>query len=392
MALVLLTAGCTANYNNNDQSNQELDNGKETNTDLSQLNDKIYQLTSYMEQPEIDYSLYEMEEDVKGLYLTAYTAGTSTMDTIVDTANKTDVNAVVIDIKNDSGYITMESNIPLVKEIGSDQSFTINNIEQIVKELKEQGIYTIARIVCFKDPTLAKAKPEFAIKNKDGSLWTYKGIPWLNPYNKGTWEYILDVCVEAAEIGFDEIQFDYIRFEATSKLNNADLGPESATTSRTDIILQFLDYANERLDPYGVELAADVFGVIITSEYDAKNLGQDYIEMAKRLDVICPMIYPSHYGPGSFGYKYPDIEPYGIIYGAMDASNKLYAEHEGEELAEVRPWLQAFTATWLGSGAYIGYGPTQMQQQIKAVEDSGWNEWLFWSPVCKYPQDAFKQK
>lgn len=350
----------------------------------------VYGFNSYVEQPAINYEVYEVPPAVRSLYLTSYSAASSKkVNEIIDLANRTEVNSVVIDIKNDSGYVTIDSDKESISSIGSDEVYVLKNIENTVKKLKENDIYPIARIVCFKDPFLAKAKPEYAIRNKDGSLWTYKGIHWLNPYVKGTWKYIIDVAEEAAKVGFEEIQFDYIRFEATVQLNKADLGPESKEKTRQQIILEFLDYANERLKPLGVKLSADVFGIVITSKIDAERIGQDYVGMAERLDVICPMIYPSHYGPGHFGVKSPDLYPYKVIKGAMDSSNELYAKYPDKKLAKVRPWLQSFTASWLGAGNYMPYGPNELREQMKGTYDAGWDEWILWSPSNRYPEDAF---
>lgn len=354
------------------------------------IKDTVYTFSSYMEQPEIDYSVYEYVPPVKGLYVTAYAAVSKKMDTIIDIANTTEVNAVVIDVKSDDGYVTVETDNPLAKEIGSDTNPTLSDARNMIKDLKEQGIYTIARIVCFKDPYLASSKPEYAIKNPDGSLWTYRGIPWLNPYYDETWEYIVDVAKSAAEVGFDEIQFDYIRFESSSQLKKLDLGPKSKEVSRQEIILEFLDYALTELEPYGIEVSADVFGVIINSEIDSQNLGQNYLEMAQRLDVICPMVYPSHYGPGHYGTMTPDLYPYDVIYGSMMDSGEAFATlPEGTELATVRPWLQAFTASWLGSGNYMSYGPEEMRVQMQGAYDAGLEEWIFWNAASNYYKEAF---
>lgn len=355
-----------------------------------EVKDALYGFNSYLEQPEIDYEVYEVPPAVKSIYLTAYSAATSKkVNEVIELCNTTELNSVVIDIKTDDGAITLKTGNKNVSDTGLEDRYQIPNLENTVKKLKENDIYPIARIVCFKDPLLANARPEYAIKNKDGSLWKYKGINWLNPYVKDTWKYIIDVAEAAAKAGFEEIQFDYIRFEATVRLKNADLGPMAETKSRQQIILEFLDYANERLDPLGVKLSADVFGIIITGKSDAERIGQDYIGMAERLDVICPMIYPSHYGDGYFGVKHPDLEPYLIIKGALDASNKLYAEHTDKKLAKVRPWLQSFSAPWLGAGKYMPYGANEIREQVKATYDTGWEEWILWNSSNRYPNDAF---
>lgn len=335
---------------------------------------------------------YYEREPIKGLFLTAYSAGTSsTVDRLINLANETEVNAFVIDVKNDSGRLTFDMDIPLADEIGAEY-LAIKDIDELMDKLYDNNIYPIARIVSFKDPFLSSHVTDYAIKNQDGSLFYYGGISWINPYNEAAWEYIIDVAKEAANVGFKEIQFDYIRFEATYKLENADFGDIDETKTRKDIIVHFLDYANEELKDYDVVISADVFGTIITSEVDAKMIGQDYVEMAKRLDVICPMVYPSHYGRGYYGLpsdKSADFFPYEIIYGAMSDSNERYEEiGEDEKGAVVRPWLQAFTASYLDYGTNVGnymyYDDAAIRAQIQATYDAGLKEWLLWDASNVY--------
>jgi hypothetical protein len=257
-----------------------------------------------------------------------------------------------------------------------------------MERLYSHDIYPIARIVAFKDPFVAERKPEYAIKKKDGSLWKYKNTPWLDPYNKDTWKYIIDVSKEAAKIGFKEIQFDYIRFEATSTLAEADFQGKDVLQTREEVILEFLEYAKEELKPYGVKVSADVFGTVITSSKDAATIGQDYVEMSKVVDVICPMIYPSHYGFGFYNTpkgEHSDLYPYRIIHGSMmDSADKLTQIPEGDHKAVVRPWLQAFTASYLGRGNYKTYDAAAIREQIQATYDAGLEEWILWHAGVKY--------
>jgi hypothetical protein len=186
----------------------------------------------------------------------------------------------------------------------------------------------------------------------------------------------------AAELGFKEIQFDYVRFAATSRLEEADFG-DTKGLSRTEIILAFLRYAVERLRPYGVRVSADVYGTIINSDIDANIVGQDYTEIARIIDVICPMVYPSHFADGTFGISHPDTKPYDTIYQIMLKSNeRLSRIPAGEHRAAVRPWLQDFTASWLRN--YIAYGPDEREAQILGAYDAGVTEWLFWDPANRY--------
>ncbi len=328
---------------------------------------------------------YFGRDPVKGIYVSGYVAGIkSWMDSLIELADTTEMNAFVIDVKDDGGRITYDMDLAEVDEIGAEGGH-IKDISALMDTLYAHDIYPIARIVTFKDPFLAKRKPEYAIKNQDGSLWYYKGVPWLNPYNRDTWDYVLDVAKDAAKKGFKEIQFDYIRFEATRELNNAYFDDLEGDLTRQEIIVEFIDYAMQELKPYGVEVSADVFGIVITSDRDGKTIGQDYVEMSKRLDVICPMVYPSHYGPGFYGHDKPDFYPYDILYGSMSDSNEVLSViPEGDNKAIVRPWLQAFTASYLGSGNYMVYGKDAIRAQMQATYDAGLEEWILWHAGVKY--------
>ncbi len=335
-------------------------------------------------------------EPIKGIFLTANTAGiSSSLDALIQLANQTEINAFVIDVKNDFGNVTYNMDIKQVDEIGSEY-IAIKDINKVMDKLYNNNIYPIARIVAFKDPYLSSHKTEYAIKNKDGSLFQYKNVSWVSPYNKDAWKYIVDIAKEAALSGFKEIQFDYIRFEATYSLENADFGHEDSYENRMEIIVDFIEYAKSELEPYGVVVSADVFGTIIVSEIDAKMIGQNYLEMSKSLDVICPMVYPSHYGRGYYGVpasKSPDLYPYEIIYGSMMDSNNVINKITSEnERPVVRPWLQAFTASYLGGGNYMTYDGKAIQAQIKAVKDAGLEEWLLWNSGNRYSKDGLSAK
>jgi len=339
--------------------------------------------------------LYYEAPAVKGLYLTGNSAGNSKFDELIELANETEINAFVIDVKNDSGKITFDMDLPIVDEIGAENN-AIKDIDGLMDKLYDNNIYPIARIVAFKDPYLSSKKTDYAIKNKDGSLFYYHNVSWLNPYNKDAWKYIVDVSKEAIKAGFKEIQYDYIRFEATYRLADADFGEIDETKTRMDVIVDFLDYVNEELADYDVKVSADVFGTIITSEVDAKMIGQDYVEMSKRLDVICPMVYPSHYGRGYYGLpasESPDFHPYVIIKGAMDDSNKRLSEIEDpKDRPIVRPWLQSFTASYLGTGNYMVYDANAIRDQINAAYDAGLSEWLLWNAGNTYNPDSLLNK
>ncbi len=328
---------------------------------------------------------------VKGIYLTAYAAGnTSRMDEIIGQIDKTEINTVVIDVKDDSGRVTFAMDSPLVSEAGSVQN--VMEIGPLMKKLKEHHIYTIARVVAFKDPYVTKTHPEWGLRLANGELYKdNSGQTWLNPYKEEVWDYLIEICVEAHKAGFDEVQFDYLRF--STEKNVKDVVYEDADTQGRDkkeVITQFVEHAYERLHSEGIYMAADVFGAIIGGGIDSDAVGQSYGNMANILDYICPMIYPSHYGDGNFGIEHPDMQPYDTILAALKGSAadlRSYAQ-EGEHQAIVRPWLQDFTASYLRH--YIQYGPEQIREEIQAVYDAGYDEWLLWNASCRYHWDAMR--
>ncbi len=325
--------------------------------------------------------------EAKGIYVTGPVAGSEErMNELISLVNDTELNTMVIDIKNDSGEITYKMEHDLVEEIGAGINY-IRDIKQLIKELKEQDIYLIARIVAFKDPMLAEKKLEFSLKNADGSLFRDKaGLGWINPYNKGVWEYLIGVSQEAIDLGFDEIQFDYIRFSTDSRMESVDFGPEAEGKSKSDIITEFTQYAYEKLSPHAY-VSADVYGAIIDSVVDQEIVGQNYLEMAKHLDYICPMIYPSHYADGSYGIDHPDLEPYNLILASLEKSKEVLSQvPDGSHVAKVRSWLQDFTASWVAN--YQNYGPKQIRDQVEGVYDSGYQEWILWNGSNRYTKDG----
>ncbi|MGL4363011.1 MAG: putative glycoside hydrolase [Cellulosilyticaceae bacterium] len=332
----------------------------------------------YFQQENIMYELFQTPDKVKAVYLPA--GYMSKLDNIIEVANTTEVNAVVIDIKDDNGYLTFSTDNEKLQNMQKKQP-PIKDIQEVMNKLYENNIYPIARIVTFKDSVVDKMYPERMVKRKDGTVYsTSKGEKWLDPYDKNNWDYILDVCQEAINLGFKEIQFDYIRFHESMSLEICDF-PEDKT--KIEIITEFVDYVYDKLHAQGVVVSADVFGTIITSKVDAEIVGQDYKELLKRLDYICPMIYPSHYGPGSFGIEYPDLDPYSLILIAMQYSNNIMKEiPRAERRAQVRPWLQDFTASWVKP--HQVYGDQQLREQINACYDALTDEWILWNAAAQY--------
>lgn len=328
---------------------------------------------------------------VRGIYISGPMSGsTELFQNILDSAAETEINTVVIDFKDDQGRITCNIDTPVVSEIDACRAY-VKDIEGLIASLKEQGLYVIARVVAFRDPYLAEKKPEWSLHLADGSLYRDRqGMAWVDPYRKEVWDYLVEVGTAAKSVGFDEVQFDYIRFSTEGSMRDV-VFDEDVTKgrSKTDVITEFIKYAYENLASQGLFVSADVFGTIIGSEIDSNAVGQIYTEMAKHLDYICPMIYPSHYSTGNFGIEHPDTQPYETVLAALQKSRKVLEEAaEADDhvytQAIVRPWLQDFTASYLGAGNYIPYEDDQIKAQIKAVKDAGYDEWILWSASNRY--------
>lgn len=317
---------------------------------------------------------------VKGIYVTGPVAGSSKkMNELVKLVETTKLNAMVIDIKNDGGEITYKMDYGVANKIGSTKNY-IKDIKTLVQDLKAKDIYLIARIVTFKDPILAEKIPDYSIKNTDGSIFRdNQGLAWLNPYKREVWKYVLNVAARAAALGFDEIQFDYIRFPTAPNMKNVTYGAEEKLVSKQDLIAQFTQCAANFLRSRGVKVSADVFGGIISSEQDSSIIGQDYARMSESLDSICPMVYPSQFANGCYGVENPDASPYEIVYRAMKDSQTKLSENSN---VVVRPWLQDFTATWLDN--HVTYDAGKIRTQIEAVYASGYDEWILWNASNNY--------
>lgn len=338
--------------------------------------------------------------EVKAVYLTGPSAGSAgRVDKIIDLAKKTELNAVVVDIKED-GSLNYESGLDIVKKFGKQTKYY--NPANLIKKFHDNGVYVIGRIVTFKDPTLAKNRADLAIKNSRGSLWLENGkTPWTNPYNEDVWDYNIAIAKEAVTKGFDEIQFDYVRFP-TGKKSDFNYGtnvPEKAIA-----INGFLAKANKEIhEGTGVPVSADVFAIIVESKPDGESIGQRITEVGKDIYCISPMIYPSHYANNSkkgimangvgqkingITFTKPDLEPYKVMYNAL-VSTKTKIGATQNYKAKVRPYLQAFTAKYLPNGYYQTYGAQQVREQIKAVYDAGYQEWILWDPSNRYQESYF---
>jgi hypothetical protein len=318
---------------------------------------------------------------VKGIYLTGYCAGSKKIfDQTIAFISKTEINALVIDIKDERGNISFPSSVPLAAQINA--GYRKFDPVQVMMTLKKFRIYPIARIVVFKDPYLAGKRPDLAVKNKNGGLWQdYKGLYWVDPYNKKVWEYNVAIAKEAAKFGFKEVQFDYVRFTSDGQIKDC-CYPGVDGRAKSDVIRDFLKYAHQELSPLGIQVSADVFGLTCSVQGDI-GIGQIFEKIADGVDIICPMVYPSHYVKGSFQIPNPDLKPYETVYRSLSDAQKKVANLNKK--ITIRPWLQDFS---LGNH----YGREQLLAQINAVKSAGLKEWIFWNPTNKYDISKYRLK
>lgn len=321
---------------------------------------------------------------VKGIYVTSSSASlTKRMDELIALAKRTEINAFVIDVKEDGGSLLFKMEAGEKYNPLANKYSPIKDIDAFMKKLKDNNIYTIARIVSFKDPTYAKANPDKAIINRatQKPFTNSDGVIWVSPHDRNLWEYNVAVAKEAAKAGFNEIQFDYVRFPASNggKLDKELDYRNPNNESKPETIQKYLAYARKELEPLGVYIAADIYGQV-GSLPDDMSLGQHWETISNVVDYICPMIYPSHYGKGVYGLPVPDADPYKTVYrSTQDSLNRNY---NIETPAIVRPWLQAFTAKWVKG--HITYGPEEIELQVKALKDLGVDEYILWSPTNRY--------
>ncbi len=320
--------------------------------------------------------------EVRGIYLTAYTAGkTDAFRNLVELVDSTALNAMVINIKDEQGRATYDTQVQAFQDAGA-VSVQIHDIEGLLRIAKAYNIYTIGRLVTFEDSTLPRYNPDLAVKRPDGSLWRDQaGNAWSDAFRSEVWDYNLALAEEAAQLGFNEIQFDYVRFPTDGDTRNTIFSQPNGPNNfnRVRAITEFLNLARERLSPYGTLISADVFGIILSTKVDT-SLGQVLEDITPAVDYLSPMIYPSHYGPGHFGLSSPDAAPYLTIRGALtDALERLGSSAKDK----MRPWLQDFSL-------YNHYGPEQVLDQIRATHELGIKGWLLWNPANVYTVAALR--
>lgn len=308
---------------------------------------------------------------VKGVRVYGVTAGSSAdFNHLLEMIDGTAVNTLVFDTKEEGGAVLYDSQVPEARSTGA----VINSydVEEVLAAAKERGLYTITRIVTFQDNHWVPANPEHGARNTTtGEVWTNsRGIAWADPTDRDAWEYPLALAVEACQLGFDEIQFDYVRFPSDGDISV--LGYDVAVDQevRVETIAAFLAEARDRLHAEGCAVSADVFAIVL-SVGDDQGIGQRVEELSGSVDAMSPMIYPSHYSSGWLGLQDPNAHPSEVVAQALDAG---VPRMQG---AMLRPWLQAFY-----------YDADQIAEEIERAEHHGLG-WLLWNATSSFEADWF---
>jgi hypothetical protein len=323
---------------------------------------------------------------MKALYMTAWVAGTpSIRERVIKLIEETEANAIVIDIKDATGRVAFNIDSEPFKSLGSSDN-RIPAIKELIARLHDKEIYVIGRIAVFQDPYLIKKWPEEAVKTKTDKTKAWadrKGLGWFDAGSEKVWNYVVALARESYDIGFDEINFDYVRFPSDGNMNDIYF-PISDGKSKPEVLESFFKHLDETLRDKPKDermvISADLFGMVTTNNDDL-GIGQVLERAAPYFDYIYPMVYPSHFPEGWNGYANPAEKPYEVIKKTMEsASAKLTAI--GEDPNKIRPWLQDFN---LGAT----YTADMVRAQIKATYDAGLTSWLIWDPRNIYSKGAF---
>ena len=322
-------------------------------------------------------------DTVRGLYLNAWAAGSrQKLARLIDIANRTEINTFVIDVK-EGGEVSYRSRVPLVREIGADRDY-ISDVRAMLRQLRDNNVYPVARIVVFKDRNLAAARPDWAVRHINGGEWLDRdGYAWVDSFNKDVWEYNIAIAREALQLGFSEIQWDYVRFpDVPQSLMRTAAWPARDGRTKADGIREFLLYSRDQLASYGAPVTADVFGLTVSARDDL-GIGQQWEKMLDATDALLPMIYPSHFARGTYGVATPNASPHDIVLRAMQHAVRRTTGVENAAL--IRPWLQDFT---LGAPRYTA---EHVRAQIDAVYEAGLTEWILWHPGSNYTVGALRE-
>ncbi len=317
----------------------------------------------------------------KGIYLSSY--GISSLklrNSALDLVRNTEINAFVIDVKTDTAMVTHKTAVPLAQQIGAQKLVLKKDLPELIAKLHEQGIYTIARIVVFKDNLLAQAHPELAIKRSNGELFRdNEGLAWVDPTQPQVWDYNVALAEEAAQMGFDEVQFDYVRFPDKRGLVFSKPNTEE---NRVAAINGLLDAARKKLTSHNVFISADIFGYV-SWNLDDTEIGQRIVDVMQHVDYASPMLYPSGFQFGIPGFRDPVVNSHEIVYRSLERARI----RANVDPVRFRPWLQAFKDYAFDRRQF---GPEELRQQISAADRFGSNGWLLWNPRNVYVADNIK--
>ena len=325
-------------------------------------------------------------EPLKAIYMTACVAAESGWrDNFQKLIEETELNAVVIDIKDYTGVVSIPNEFP---KTGTHRGCIVEDMQEFIRTLHQSGIYVIGRVSVFQDPSYTKLFPELAVKKKsDGEVWKdYKKLSFVDVGAKPYWDYIVELSERAYALGFDELNYDYVRYPSDGNMTDTLYTWTVGTTTKPEMLKNFFEYLYNNLKDTGAKLSVDLFGMTTTAEHDM-NIGQ-VLELAlPYFDYVSPMVYPSHYPFTWNGFANPAEHPYEVVKIAMSSAVKReVAWNVGQSRAsttpsKLRPWLQDFN---LGAT----YGPDKVQAQIKATYDVGLNSWMLWSASNQYTKEA----
>lgn len=325
-------------------------------------------------------------DPVKALYVNAWAFGSPKFFQLVHLADSTEINAFVIDVKDDTGCLLYPSEVVVAQEIGATKCVRTKDVKSRLDTLHAHDIYAIARIVVAKDPLLAERKPQWSVQHVNGGLWRDRiNIAWVDAYNDSVWIYAAQLATEAVQLGFSEVQFDYVRFpdEPKEAMAQAIFTARKPGETQRAGVQNGIAILTKRLQPLGVPVTFDIFGLTSSATGDL-GIGQVWEDFITVADVVLPMVYPSHYYRGSYGLAVPNAEPYRVVRQALTEAierSKPYAN-----AATIRPYLQAFT---LGRRK-PRYTPHEIREQIRAAEELGIDTWVLWNPRSVYQRDSLK--
>ena len=324
---------------------------------------------------------------IKAAYLSYFGVGDRLIrERVFDLVEMSELNAVVIDVKGDRGFIPYETRVPLALQAGATGPVRLSDVEGMLARLRDTGIYTIARVVVFKDDVLARHRPDWALLDtRTRRPWRDKeGLAWVDPFRDEAWGYAIAVAQEAALKGFNEIQFDYLRFPSEGALGAIRYARANNQEARVAAIAEFLRRARAPLASLGVRMAVDVFGYTAFNTNDT-NVGQRVEDLATLVDVLCPMAYPSAYHRGIPGHANPIAHPYEVVFETVRRTRQR-AMHSP---VRVRPWIQDFRDYAFDRRPF---GVAEVQSQIKGAEDAGAGGWMLWNPRNIYTADALSRE